>query len=508
MMKRVVQIGFGIVVLLIAAVLLVPAFVDLGVFKRSYLPLVEDALHRRVDVGEVRLALLPAPSIRLSQLKVSDSAALSDHTSFTAQQVQLRLKFWPLLKGQFQVREFVLVKPMISLLKQPDGTFNFSDLAKNKESREKKPERKRKEAEAKEQDAAKLAALIPSRIRIKDGELTIQTRGQKPVKFYDIDLSLRDFSSERPFPYSASLNFPGLRSISLEGQLSYHEDRATLKLRDTLLKTQDVTFPVDGSVSNLTTLPRIHLSLANDRVDAKPVFQTLSVFGLAPSDTEIAGPMGLRLMVDGLSNSLVTQIHGQFNDVKVHGKRALKGNVSGNVFLKLPLGGGSSAARRLQGDGKLVARDGELTNVDLISKIQRVTGFIGLSRNERRQATTFKTLESEFTIGQGLVDFKRIHLVNSQLEVQGSGTMTLDQPTLNLTIEATLSQPASARTVHGTTPAFFKDSQGRIVVPLRITGRAESPSVNLDTAKLTERGMGRSLEKGVGSFFKQLLRRK
>ena len=507
-MKTAVQIGASVVAVLIAAVFLLPTFVDLGVFKHSYLPMVEEALHRRVDVDEVRLTLLPAPSIRLSQLKVSDNPALPDHTFFAAQQLQLRLRLWPLLKGQFHVTEFVLVKPTISLLKQPDGTFNFSDLAKNKESRDKKPEPKRKESGPKGQDPAKLAALIPSRVRIRDGELSIQTRGQEPVKFYGIDLSLQEFSSERPFPYSASMNFPGLQPISLEGQLSYQQDPATLKLKDTLLKTQDVTFPVNGSVSHLTTLPRIHLSLANDRVDARPVFQILSVFGLAPSETEVAGPMGLQLNVDGLSNNLVTQVRGQFNDVKVDGKRALKGTLTGSIFLKLPLGGGSSVARRLQGEGRLVAKDGELKNVDLISKIQRVTGLIGLSREQRREATTFKTLESDFTIGKGLVDFTRIYLINPQFEVQGSGTMTVDNPTLNLTIEAILSSQASARTIRSGAPPFFKDNQGRIVVPLRITGKVESPSVNLDTEKLTERGMGRTMEKGIGSLFKQLFRRK
>jgi hypothetical protein len=507
-MKTAVQIGASLFVLLIAAVFLLPTFVDLGVFKQSYLPMVEEALHRRVDVGEVRLSLLPVPSIRLSQLKVSDSPVLPDHTFFAAQQLQLRLKFWPLLKGQFQVTEFVLVKPTVSVLKQPDGTFNFSDLVKDRGNRDKKSEPKKKEGGAKAPDPAKLAALIPSRVHIKDGELSIQTRGQQPVRFYGIDLSLQEFSSQRPFPYSASINFPGLRPISLQGELSYQQEPATLKLKDTLLKTQDVSFPVNGSVSILATPPRIHLSLANDRVDAGPVFEILSVFGLAPRETEVAGPMGLHLNVEGLANSLVTQVRGQFTDVKVHGKRALKGTVSGNIFLKLPLGGGNSVARRLQGGGRVVARDGELKNVDLISKIQRVTGIIGLSRDERREATTFKTLESDFTIGKGLVDFTRIYLINPQLEVQGSGTMTVDNPTLNLSIEATLSSQASARTIRAGAPPFFTDKHGRIIVPLRITGKVESPSVDLDGEKLTERGMGRTMEKGISSLFKQLFRRK
>ena len=66
--------------------------------------------------------------------------------------------------------------------------------------------------------------------------------------------------------------------------------------------------------------------------------------------------MGLRISMTGPSHSLVTQVRGQLKDVKVQNKRVLKGTLSGEVFIKLPLSGGGTAARRLQGNGNLVAR--------------------------------------------------------------------------------------------------------------------------------------------------------
>jgi uncharacterized protein involved in outer membrane biogenesis len=505
-LKRAVWIGTGVVGLLMAVVLVVPAFVDLGRFKRTYLPLVEDALHRRVDVGEVRLRLIPAPSIQLSKLTVSDSPAFPDNTFFAAEQVQLRLKFWPLLRGRFEVSEFVLEKPVFNLLKQPDGTFNYADIASRKAPLGNRREAKKKAPGAKPAEAAAAPLVIPNRLRIKDGQLNLITKGQTPVRINGIDLSMQEFSSEQPFPYRVSFSFPGLKTISLEGQLAYQEDKANLELKNNRLKIQDLVLPVEGNVSNLASVPQVNLSLASDRVDAQPILQILSVFGLAPRDTEVSGPMGLRMTFTGPSNSLVTQVRGQFKDVKVRGKRAVNGNLSGEIFIKLPLGR-DAVSRRLQGDGKFTARDGELTNVDLIKKIQRVTGMIGLSKDERREAMTFKTMEADFTIGGGFADFSRIYLVNPQLEVKGRGTMTLDQPTLNMAIETILSANASARAGRGKATTVFKDNRGRIVVPLKITGPVENPSVNLDTAKIAESGVPRSLEKGLGPFFKKLLRK-
>src|SRR2546426_3264523 len=227
-MKKMLGIAIGLVGLLIGAVLIVPAFIDLGIFKRTYLPIIEEAIHRRVDVSEVRLTFIPTPSIRLSSLKISDSPAFPNNIFFTAQQLQLRLKLWPLVRGRFEVTEFVLEKPVINLLKKRDGTFNYADLAGKEIPLAKKNDRKKKNAPPKSQESAVIPLALPARMRIKDGQLNFETKGQKPVSINGIDLSLQEFSGDHPFPYRASFSYPGLKTISLEGFLSYQETQATL----------------------------------------------------------------------------------------------------------------------------------------------------------------------------------------------------------------------------------------------------------------------------------------
>ena len=61
--------------------------------------------------------------------------------------------------------------------------------------------------------------IVPSRMRVRDGQLNFQTIGQKAVKINGIDLSLQEISGDRPFPYRASFSFPGLKPITLEGML-------------------------------------------------------------------------------------------------------------------------------------------------------------------------------------------------------------------------------------------------------------------------------------------------
>lgn len=503
--KKAAWIGLAVVGSLVTLILVVPHFVDLGLFKRTYLPLVEEALNRRLDVGEVRLSLVPTPSIRLSNLKVFDAPAYAENTFFAAEQVRLRLKLWPLLRGHFEVTELLIEKPVFNLLKQPDGTFNYSDIATKKPADGARRETRRKAEPVKPAEAAAVPILIPQNISVSGGQVNILTRGRSPIQIKGIDLSLKEFSADSPFPFSASFAYPGLKTVSLEGKLDYQEERSVLELKNNRLKIDDLSLPVEGGIHNPFAAPRINLNLKGDSIDAGKIFRVLSVFSLAPRDTEISGPMNLNLSVSGPSSNLVTQVRGLFKDVKVNGKRAVKGNLSGEVFLRLPLGGGP-ATKRLQGNGKLTARDGELTNVDLIRKIERVTGMIGLSKDERRQATTFKTLDADFTLGGGYAEFTRLYLINPQIEVNGNGTMTLEQPNLELALTTALAPQASARAARAKVATFFRDKQGRVVVPLKVSGPVENPSVNLNSEKLVETGVPQNAEKGLGAFFKRLFR--
>jgi hypothetical protein len=133
--------------------------------------------------------------------------------------------------------------------------------------------------------------------------------------------------------------------------------------------------------------------------------------------------------------------------------------------------------------------------------------MIGLSKQQSREATTFKSLETEFIVADGAADFKRIYLVNPQMEVHGTGKMNLQRANLNIALDTVLSAETSARTLSSKSLGFFKDDQGRLVVPLRVTGPVDSPAVNLDSEKLAERGMSSSKRNNFGALFKQFFRR-
>jgi hypothetical protein len=84
--------------------------------------------------------------------------------------------------------------------------------------------------------------------------------------------------------------------------------------------------------------------------------------------------------------------------------------------------------------------------------------------------------------------------------------MTLEQPTFDMAISTTLSPQVSARAGRGRMTSYFKDKRGRIVVPLKVRGPLEKPSVDLDTGRIAQSGLPQNAEKGFNLLFRRLLR--
>ncbi|HEX9442596.1 MAG TPA: AsmA family protein [Candidatus Binatia bacterium] len=505
-MKRALFIAAGVAALLALAIVLAPPLIDLGAYKARYLLLAEQALGRKVDVGEIRLQIVPAPAIRLSALQVADNPAFSDAPFFTAERMSLKLKLGPLLRGRLVVEEFVLEKPAFHLIKRADGAFNFADIAKKKADGAKKEQ---KSPAARPRDAARLGHLAPAVLRIEGGAVTLQTPGQKPLEIHGIDLSVLDFSTDRPFPYRMSLKAPGLKPVALEGRMRYRAAQASLTLQDSRLKAEDVEFTLGGALAGLTGAPTVDLSLVNDGFEIRPIARLLASAGYLPQGLEASGPAGLRLTLAGPSNNLVAGIHADLQGLQVSDSRAFKGTVAGPIDLAAPLGGGAPLLRKLRGDGRLRAKDGALTSVDLVKKIEQATGLIGMGKEERAGATTFRLLEGDFTLADGIADFKRIYLKSPVMEARGGGKMYLERQTADLGMEAALSPAVSVRLARGGASNYFKNADGRLVVPLRITGSFQAPAVSLDDARLAQKDPGRPAEKAKSaSFFERLFSRK
>ncbi|MFP3981078.1 MAG: AsmA family protein, partial [Desulfobacterales bacterium] len=187
-------------ILLVAAKL----FISPERIRRTVVPLAEKSLDRKVEIGDIRIRLFSGVSIENLQVRMREG----DARFVSAESLVLRYQLLPLLKKQVVIDEVLLKNPTIHVIRNADGSFNFSDLLKNKQETA---------AAAEKPDLAQAGKgpavnLLVSTVKISDGQLefTDRTVGAEPFEYRASGLmgSAKDISLEKAFAFdmTARLN--------------------------------------------------------------------------------------------------------------------------------------------------------------------------------------------------------------------------------------------------------------------------------------------------------------
>ncbi|HXG51424.1 MAG TPA: AsmA family protein [candidate division Zixibacteria bacterium] len=174
----------------------------------------EEALGRRLQVGDVQLALWGGLGVRLMRFAMADDPAFSSGEFVRAADLQVNVKLWPLLRKQLEVKKIILHDPVIHIVRSERGEFNFSTIGK------KEKEKKEKEPPGRERDRASRALLI-SVVDISAGHVRYRDRKEGAnVELRDIDLRVADLDFDRPFTVElAAALFAPKQNLKLKARL-------------------------------------------------------------------------------------------------------------------------------------------------------------------------------------------------------------------------------------------------------------------------------------------------
>lgn len=199
-LKAAASIVLTAVLLFAAAALLLKFAVSPERVKEYILPLVNAKLHREVTLEDVDINLwsgIELKGIRVSQLKKED-------TFISTGLVKLKYSLLPLIKGNIVIEEVTLKQPKISIIREKNGEFNFSDLIKKED--ETKTSEEASEQNQKEQNDI---SLMISGIHIEEAEISFIDKTLSPEAPFSyiisgVNIDCEDLSLEKPFPITMS----------------------------------------------------------------------------------------------------------------------------------------------------------------------------------------------------------------------------------------------------------------------------------------------------------------
>jgi len=522
-MKKVAKIGMillGIIVILIIALsIFIKSFLTSDRLKGMILPQAEAVTGRKVNLDEIHVSLFKG--IVAKGLSVKERDGQKDFIKVG--EFILSYKLLPLLKKQVVLSKIEVASPSISVKKDKEGRYNFSDII---EKQAKEPQKSKKPSPP--EKGGLPVSIVTDRLFIQNAQFT----------FMDEEKVLPDISVALDAEFKGSVGQDGTPKMEF-GRISLKEMKARLKEMvvkvsgkidmdpktvkanlQTVIgeENMDISATVKDYLSAPDAVANIHAKTLN--------LKKLAALGSAkkepegvPKKEEVRkkeekkpqkGESDLMKKLKASGRIVVDTAKYEDHTIKdfrlnyQYAKGMLKVEPMG---LQFSAGGSFTADGSLNGNLQFAAEEASAIQKSLKGKAVVKLGKGAVKESQIFDAIALLTGISALknpSFDDGLFNFdireQKIYLdgfINSSLfKIVPKGVMDfekrLDIPT-ELKISPTLSKSL------GKSIASIKlidDEQGWKTIPLKIKGTADQPKVNLDEEALA-RQLGPVLKRGI-----------
>ena len=525
-----IAVGLLVVVVLVAgAILSLPFLIDLNKYQDQYKPLIEDALNRKVQLQDIRLTIWPRIGARVAGFAVLDDPTFGAGPFTSLTSLDVGVKLMPLLSGKVEVEEITLRDPVITVIKNKNGVMNVSTIGRTGVPAPETPSRA--PIPSTEGPLKILALLAVDRVSIVGGKLTYRDlSAAKPTEYVlqNMELLLQSVRlGQTPSLHFGTLVQPFNMPVTLDGTFGPLKETIDIDAIDLQLALGKTDFTITGKtvgrnatvnisspVINTANLPIAlplkkpidvkNLQIAAEVKGQEAYLKTLS-FQLFDGQIQAQGKLTAGSDAPPFSSTVVIQ--GLQLGPALNAVASTQVLVSGTAGADLSLQGRGFSmpdlTKALEGTSHVAVKDGKIEGVNLLQEAVSILKVAGISLDNAK-ATAFSTIETDLAIKQGIIYVQRLLMDSHDFQATGGGTIGFDQH-LNLTLNLNLSQDLSQKIASSSPVAKLAMKEGRVSLPLVITGTAQAPSYGLDMKGLTgkvQEQVQKKVEEAVGGLLK------
>jgi AsmA protein len=304
-MKALKWIGIvvgGLIVLVIAALVLIPLFVNVQKYKPEIEKQVATATGRPFSIkGDLKLSLFPWAGVAFSDLSLGSPPGYNEKDMLFIKSFDVRMKLLPLLSKDIQVQRFVVEGPRLALEKNKNGRGNWEGLGKPSEKGA--PKATAPSAPKPAAEGFPLKSLAVGEFAVRNGSILYVDDGSGArQEISNLTLELKDVSLDRPIRlvFSALLD---KMPVSLEGQvgpLGKEPGKGNVPIDLSIKAFKEVQMNLKGSLQNLTASPQFDLFLQMDPFSPRKIFAALGKpFPVATADQQALNRVGLKSRIQG-----------------------------------------------------------------------------------------------------------------------------------------------------------------------------------------------------------------
>ncbi|HXX56453.1 MAG TPA: AsmA family protein [Thermodesulfovibrionales bacterium] len=506
-----------ILVLLLGLSLFVKSYLKSEKLKALIIPRAEEFTGRKVNIDEIRVSLFKGIVVKGIALKERNG-----ETDFiTAKEFILDYRLMPLLRKQLVIKRIELDSPSLSVKKEKGGKYNFSDIIERSEEKKGPPEPEKKETEFP-------LSLVTDRISIRDAKVafTDDTKELPDVTAKaDVDIAVSGGKSLKEITATGDLNLKELHAV-LNGVSSTTSGKVAVKQEEIGINLStrigNDTITLSGKVRDYLKSPDAAIDVSAKEVDLERLMALSGGKKAAKAPVQKKGPSSAKgvqgkggetkmtasgtvtvdtaryqgYIVKGFSlkyryrNDVMTMepIQMQFSGGD---KAKLAGVFKGDMQFRYPSEGADTVAaikKTVTGKGTLDMTQCEVKQSKITDGIALITGLSEL------RALRFDSGQFRFTMRDEKV-FLQGNMKSSHVVLNPEGTVGFDEQ-MNILTDLKLSPSLASKLPTAQFTGYMKDENGWSVVPLKITGTTEKPSVTLNTAAL-QKQVGKGIQKEI-----------
>ena len=228
-MRKLVIAVVAVVVLFVLVMLLLPHLIDVNQYRGQIQAQLQNRLHRPVQLGAMSLAVFPL-RVRVQDVNIGEDPRFHSNLPFAqVGEMDIRLKLLPLLAKNIEIDSLTLQHPKIELIRDEAGVWNFASLGQapsapptNAAPAPAQPPIQPPPSSAQAPASSQGGTFTLNELKIADGQVAVtdfQKRQARAV--YDhIDLTLKDYSPNKPFSIDLAAHVPGkgAETLSLSGK--------------------------------------------------------------------------------------------------------------------------------------------------------------------------------------------------------------------------------------------------------------------------------------------------
>ena len=416
---------------LIAAVFLAPVFLNLDHYRPQIISYFEQSTGKKVEIDRLAISFFPQTTIHIQNFGVKSPPLFPPSYILKVPQADVVVDFWPLLRRNIVIRSLVLQEPVINLISDPDGPWNFEN--------------------PQTPNSKNLFPLgIIDKMTINRGRLIVSnllpSDAQGPVF-----LEAHDIFSELDKVDLAAIVNPA--SLSLHGQGNWRAAR----LRFGAVETTNVhaNFGLESKELAFTSL------------------QADAYSGKATGDFSVsfAKPTASFKADARISGINMTHLLASFHEVRGR----LTGILAGDLKLLGNIEHTNNPLAHMRGMGHIKLTNGQVPSLALNANLMKLAHFNNLGPAKENPAS-FSSITTDLELENLRIISKVIDIDGYGVDVDGSGSVSVSgSDDLQYQGVATITTKQGFFT---NTFARFEGAKmvdGKLTFPFRIEGKIEDP---------------------------------